>query len=501
MKPQTSTRKARGTRFSARFAALAAVLAAFAVPASAQAITVSGTAAPTDPAAGAHSDINIHMDFSGGQVKDLTVGLPPGVVGDPNATPLCTAAQLNASTGTTDGCPANTQVGAVSAQAQLVLPVPLAPVTVNGRLYNLAPQPGEPARFGIVLHPDPLGVTDPIILQSAVKLRPDFGLDSVITGIPNTTLLPGDTTIISQDITLFGIAPGTGKPFMRNPTSCGLATTRFTAVPHSGSAGTGQASFTPTGCGALPFSPTFSAKVTVPGRFTGGQKVALSTTIAQGVGEAGLRDAVVRVPSDFAADVNQITGGELCPLPSFQAGACPAVSVVGSATSTSPLLTQALSGPVIAIETPGGGIPMIGLDLTGQLSLRLTGSLAIDNTTTFAGLPDIPISTFELRFNGGPDGLLMAKRDVCKPPVPVFNTAFTSHSGVALAGATPAVVEGCVPCPVKKGKKKKAKKKRKQGKKSAAVVAKKKKKKGKKKKGACKPKKKKKKKKKGKKRR
>src|SRR4051794_28251252 len=159
---------------------LIAAIALLALPAAADAaFTVTGTAAPTNNDAGAHSDFNIHLDFNGGQVKNLTVGLPPGLVGDPNATPLCTVAQLNA-----DACPANTQVGSVSANATLHILSPLLdlPATVNGSLFNLQPQPGEPARFGIVLHalplPPPLddAILPPIILQSGVQLRSDYGL-------------------------------------------------------------------------------------------------------------------------------------------------------------------------------------------------------------------------------------------------------------------------------------------------------------------------------------
>src|SRR5829696_9282935 len=182
--------------------ALAALLA---VPASAQALDLSGlSAAPTNTQAGAHSDVHIHMAFSGGQVKDLTVGLPPGLIGDPNATPLCTVAQLNA-----DDCPDNTRVGSVTANATVTVVVLPVTVNVSGDLYNLTPQPGEPARFGIVLRPlalpDPLAPVLPnIILQSGVQLRPDFGLNTVINNIPNST----SGTINSQDITLFGTAPG-----------------------------------------------------------------------------------------------------------------------------------------------------------------------------------------------------------------------------------------------------------------------------------------------------
>src|SRR5262249_1171966 len=82
-----------------------------ALPASAQAaFSVTGTAAPTNTSGGAHSDFHIHMDFGGGQVKDLRIGLPPGLIGDPNAAPQCTQSEFDAA-----NCPSDTIVGSVSA--------------------------------------------------------------------------------------------------------------------------------------------------------------------------------------------------------------------------------------------------------------------------------------------------------------------------------------------------------------------------------------------------
>jgi hypothetical protein len=406
--------KPKGT--IALLGALALLLAA---PAAAQAINVSGTAAPSNSAAGAHSDVNIHVAFSGGQVKDLTVGLPPGLVGDPNATPTCSVAQLNA-----DACDPVTQVGTVNAVANLL---GLIGVPVSGKLYNLDAQPGEPARFGIVLTP-PLGPK--IILQSAVQLRPtDFGLDTVINDIPNTSLgLP--VTISSQDITLFGVAPGTGKPFMRNPTSCTPATTHFTAVPYSGATGSGSATFTPTRCDALDFSPSFSAALDVPDRRPAGERPTLTTAIDQDNGEAGLQNAKVFIPPDMGADLSRLDPALVCSQADFAAGSCPQVAVLGDALATSPLLTAPLSGPVYLVDNPGG-VARVGLDLQGQLHLKLQGQLGIDNTTEFSGLPDIPIAHFQLRFNGGPGSILQASRDICVPPAPVFHADFVGYNGAS----------------------------------------------------------------------
>ena len=89
----------------------------------AQAITVSGTAAPADLQAGANSDFTIQVNLgpAGEDVKDLVVGLPPGQIGDPQATPLCTQAQLDTAAPGVDGCPANTQVGTVVANATITI--------------------------------------------------------------------------------------------------------------------------------------------------------------------------------------------------------------------------------------------------------------------------------------------------------------------------------------------------------------------------------------------
>jgi hypothetical protein len=437
-------------------------LLAFLVPATAHAITVSGTGSPTNLQAGSHSNFNIHIDLgpNSEDVKDLTVGLPPGEVGDPTATPKCTVEQLNSSTAGSDGCDPATQVGTVVANVTITVVVVPVTLDVSGKLYNLTPQPGEPARFGIVLQPGDLGGAltlplPPVILQSGASLRQtDYGLNTVINNIPNMTQgLP--THINSQTITLFGIAPGTGKPFMRNPTSCTPHVVDFAAVPHPPASGTATGSapaFTPTGCSALDFSPSFSAKV---GGGKPPEQVPISTAIDQDVDEAGLRIAHVQTPADLGANLTQLNN--FCAVASFQAGTCPPQDIVGSAVATSPLLTQPLTGPVLLVQSVA--IPNIGLDLNGQLHFLLQGTLGLDNAVEFSGLPDIPISHFELKFNGPPNGLLVANRNLCLPPPPLFGETFTGYNGAVTSLATPATVEGT--CGAEMPKCKKAKKKRK----------------------------------------
>ncbi len=454
-------------------ATAAAALVTLALAPSAFAIDFNDGALNASPAstqAGANSDFNLHMEFTDAtdDVRNLRISLPPGQVGDPNATPKCTLDQFNGA-----GCPANTQVGTVSTTLNII---GVVPQTVNGGLFNLPPQPGEPARFGIILNALPVNVPvlgdvvlPPIKLQSGVELRSDFGLDTIINEIPNTATvlvaieLPIDIT--AMDVSLYGDSP---VAFSRNPTSCGEKTTNFSATSYTGTTtttpATGQASYTTTGCESVPFSPTFSATAGGPGQTAQGQLTTVSTAIDQDPGEAGLKDAVVLTPADFGPNLPALD--DSCTEVEFQAGTCSQAAEVGTALATSPLLTQPLQGPVVLVDQDVG-LPLIGLDLRGELALKLKGSLALNNQVTFNGLPDIPIAHFALTFSGPPDGLLFANRDLCQAPAPLFTGSFTPHSGTAdVPFAQGATIQGCGPqsAAPKKAAKKCKKKGRKKGK-------------------------------------
>jgi hypothetical protein len=133
--------------------------------------------------------------------------------------------------------------------------------------------------------------------------------------------------------------------------------------------------------------------------------------------------------------------GATCTPAEFQTGACPGNSVVGSALASSPLLSLPLSGNVMLVSN-GGPIPDIGLDLNGQLHLLLRGTLTLSEVVTFDGLPDIPISAFQLTFTPSP-GLLMANRDLCAPPAPVFHADFLGYNGASTSVDSAATVDGC----------------------------------------------------------
>src|SRR3954463_4522640 len=160
--------------------ALGAVLVAL-LPARANAIGISDVnLTSVDPTAGAHSNFTLNVAFSNADedLKDVTVNLPTGLLGNPRAVPQCTEAQLNA-----DACPAASEVGTTSVMAQ-ALGIPLN-VPSAGTVYNVVPPSNRPARLGIVVRPVG-GLLGKIVLPVDIDVRDDsdYGLINVIKDIP-----------------------------------------------------------------------------------------------------------------------------------------------------------------------------------------------------------------------------------------------------------------------------------------------------------------------------
>jgi hypothetical protein len=401
------------------------------LPSSAQAAFDVGsfTVTPSGLAAGSHPNVAIAIGFSGDEhVRDLTVSLPPGLVGNPNATPRCAAAKFQA-----DTCADNTRVGTTSVQSTLLG----LPVTANGDVYNLDPGAGEPARLGVIVRP-PLGANK-IFLITHVALRPaDGGLDSIINGIPSTVTILGlqqEITITSMNLTLLGRPPGASQPFMTMPTGCGPATSRIAATSANGTAVTKAAApFTPTACEQLPFQPQISGSISAD------HLPSLRTVITGPPDNANTASASVALPLGVA--VNTAAVSNECTLPQQAAGPCPAAARVGDAVAQSPLLPP-LTGPVFLAELQGQPFPGVRVDLSGVVSLSLAGAVTLGKqlNTTFSGIPDVPLERFQLTFGAG--GALLAAKDFCRGPLPRIAAQITGHNGATVALREPLAVSGC----------------------------------------------------------
>ena len=141
--------------------------------------------------------------------------------------------------------------------------------------------------------------------------------------------------------------------------------------------------------------------------------------------------------------------GVVCTSAQLAANACPGPSKVGEAEAFTSLLPTPLSGPVYITQSASGGLPNLTVDLHGLLSLRLTGVVGTNGnslTTTFDGIPDVPLTQFVLRFAGGGNkSLLQNRSDLCTTKNQNIVGTFTSHSGKTVPTKSAMEVEGCPP--------------------------------------------------------
>lgn len=366
-----------------------------------------------DPSAGAHSDFTLSVAFSGASedLKDITVNLPTGLLGNPRAVPQCTEAQLNA-----DACPAASEVGSTSVMAQaagLPLNVPSA-----GTVYNVVPPSNRPARLGIVVRPVG-GLLGKIILPVDIDVRDDsdYGLINVIKDIPNK--LNGiPLTITSMSLTLDGRTPA-GPFFIVNPTSCAANSVSATIDSYASSKPvTAKAPYRATNCESVPYAPQQVADFESHG-IDQPTAATIGLTLPENVNDRApshTSKAIVRLPTGFGFNPALAAGGlQLCSPAQFGKQGddpikCPDKSQIGTVTFDNPLL-GVVSGKVFFGRTAGHPYQIYFFAQKQGVTVKLVGNVTLNNstgqiTTVLDGLPQVPYTRFLLSFFGGARGVL-----------------------------------------------------------------------------------------------
>jgi hypothetical protein len=424
------------------------VLALAGLPASARA-TVTITDAkiqPSTTAAGGHPNLTVDLSFGESpttdDLKDLTVTLPQGLVGNPKAADRCSEVDFQA-----DACPAGSKVGTTTVSALVTIIATDVAQDSSGDVYNLAPQGAEPARLGVVVRPTFVGASK-IFLEAPATIGADtnYGTRTTFADLPRMNgSFP--IRITRQVLTLNGQAAH--GAFLTNPTGCGTATmtvgaTSYDDPTHPASA---TASFTPTACDALPYSPGFSGSIGGAGNTAKGASPRLSTTITSAPGDANTLTAAVAPPSSVTPDITH----PKCSDTQLAADTCPADARVGTATAQSPLLDAPLTGPVWFVSPSGGGLPQLAVQLKGPVSVTLIGNAQVLNgklANVFDDQPDLPLGRFDLTLDGGSGGLLKNAVDLCAPGADLTaNASFVAHSGKTVARTVALPVAGCPPAP------------------------------------------------------
>src|SRR5205823_11419558 len=172
-----------------------------------------------------------------------------------------------------------------------------------------------------------------------------------------------------------------------------------------------------TGCDKLPFAPKISATTTAA---TAGQPTGFTVTLTQNAGEANIASTAVTLPRQFSARLSTLSLA--CPEATFTKDPtkCPAGSKVGTVKAVTPVLAKALAGDVFIEAHSAGQLPTLEAVLKGPgLTVDLSGTIAIGNgiTSTFAHVPDLPVSEFTLALPAGPGSALAASTDLCAAPL------------------------------------------------------------------------------------
>ena len=399
-----------------RAAVLAATLAAALwAPAAHAAFGVSSfTATVKDAAnhdvlqAGAHPDTaSTSFTFTktvlgnpDGNVKDVRVDLPPGLISNPQATPRCTDAQFSS----LSGCPADTQLGTETLTTEPVL----VPITATVPVYNMVTAPGQLSLFAF--NAPVFGRTN---IVGGVRDSGDYGLFFTISDIPQLANLVGSTLTFWGQPADHGVTGA--QPFVTLPTECGVTgTTTLTVTPYGGGAPvTATATSAPvTGCDQVPFVPSVTTtpgttqadepssaavKLSVPG-------AAIGTPLAAAL----VKDVSVTLPEGMTINPAAATGLQACSEPA----SCPDASTIGTVTIATPVLPAPLTGSVHLAQPLPNDPYRLFVDASGfGITVRLTGSVHPDPqtgrlTATFKDAPRLPFSDFTLAFAGGPTATL-----------------------------------------------------------------------------------------------
>lgn len=403
----------------------------------------------------------------GGEMRDIVIDLPPGLIGNPRAVPTCSQQSFE---GAEPQCAPSTQVGIV----QAVLPE-FGEVAIP--LYNLAPPPGVAAQFGTS------GFGLIAKASASVKSEEGYGVRALTPNLPlevraaTATLWgnPADSEHTPERGPRGGLSSDvTPTAFLTLPTSCAVPPVVTVAVDSKLAPGVFVSETAPlrdpggnplalSGCESVPFSPGILAgPSTAAAESAAGFDFQLKLP-NQGllnpkdgtVAETEPETMVVTLPSGLTANPAAANGLTACTPAQFKSASatsgpgqgCPESSKLGTVIAQTPLLEEAIEGSVYLAsphENPFGSLialyivvqaPQRGVVIkqAGEIFANpLTGQL----TTTVKGLPPVPYSSIELRLREGSRAPLITPQ-TCGTYTTVALFYTFSNQGTAVVRSTP----------------------------------------------------------------
>jgi hypothetical protein len=375
------------------------------------------------------------QDLSG-----LTVTMPQGLLAKIAGIPLCAEAQANAGT-----CGPESQIGNASALAG---PGSSPFFVQGGRVYLTTGYKGQPFGLSVVVP----AVAGPFNLGNVV-VRAAIHIDPATAQVTATSdPLPQIKDGVPFRLRTVNVEVNRPSGFMFNPTNCAQQsiTGTLTGAPvKAGEAAVSAGSSSPfavTGCGALPFKPSFSAST--QGTTSKVNGASLTVKIAQQAGEANIRKVNVQVPIALPARLTTLQKACLAAVFEANPAGCPEASIVGTATANTPVLSVPVTGPAYLVSHGNAAFPDLEFILQGQgVTIVLDGKTDIKNGNTysrFETVPDAPISSFETVFPEGPHSILGANKNLCTQKL-TMPTVIIGQNGAIVTQSTPISVTGCSP--------------------------------------------------------
>jgi hypothetical protein len=413
-------------------------------------------------------DLRITRHDDEQEITHFSLKLPPGLIGKLAGIPFCSDAQVAAAearTGPSGGqeelehpsCPQASEVGhtVVGAGVGSIL------TYVPGKLYLAGPYHGSALSIVSITAakagPFDLGT---VVIREGLKVNPETAEVSVDAAgsDPIPHIIKG-VPVHARDIQIYVDRP----EFVLNPTSCEHSSIASTIL----GSGTDFASeaddrpvtvtspFQAADCASLGFKPKLQVSLKGPTKRAGLPALKATVTYPKGPGYANIGRAVVTLPPSEFLEQGHI--GNTCTRVQFNAGGgngeqCPANSVLGRAVAITPLLSEPLEGPVF-LRSNGGERKLpdlvaalhstdINIDLVGFIDSRhKKGSDISQIRTTFAKVPDAPVTKFTLEMLGGKKGLLVNSTNLCKGTHKAI-AEFTGQNG-KLSDSAPAVQAQC----------------------------------------------------------
>jgi hypothetical protein len=410
--------------------------------------------------AGAHPDLKLDFSLTKAEngtpefgTKTVVTDLPAGLVGNPTNFTTCNMADVIRTTNASqienfNACPRSATVGYMDVDYRYgYFPFGL---TFRQRVYRLPSDPGEPAAFGTSV------VSQPIRLTVGVRSDGDYGLqvtgnnlpEPVVTAAVSTVFwgVPADhqgggnpTAPMFDGNPIFQVEPAYVEqyfgnplngmprtPLLTNPTSCSggevvtgvdVASWADPETFHSAEAKTPPI----TGCEKVEFNPTIKVS---PDSSTAGEPSGLrvdvnipQTNNGDQLATSHLKDAVVTMPQGMTLSTALAEGLVGCTdgqfgLRSQAAENCPPAAKIGSVQLDTPLLEEPMTGAIYSgsqesSDPQSGRMYRIFTTAEGAgVRIKLEGQIKVDPasgqlTTTFTDNPQLPFTSFSLRFKGG----------------------------------------------------------------------------------------------------